>query len=110
MEADLVIVEEDPWEEDRQKVEQDPGKYLAFEPMDSHESYRMMEDFINQLDDDKLAQRLLQAIEKKRPFAHFKNEIDHSGPYRDKWFEFRDQHYINWTRREWEMQLDESEE
>src|SRR6478609_7761537 len=103
--VDLFLDEKDPWENDRQKVDAERGKYLEFEPMESRESYQIMQDFIDQLDDGRLADRLVNAIQKKRPFAHFKEEIDYSGPYREKWFLFRDQRYLEWTREQWEAQI-----
>ncbi|RYY99920.1 MAG: hypothetical protein EOO11_03360 [Chitinophagaceae bacterium] len=103
--TDLFMDEEDPWGDDRKKVDTERDMYLEFEPMESRDSYRMMQDFINQLDDARLADRLANAIEKKRPFAHFKAEIDNSGPYREKWFQFRDQSYLEWAKEQWEAQL-----
>ncbi|RYY41262.1 MAG: hypothetical protein EOO08_02995 [Chitinophagaceae bacterium] len=102
---DLFMDEEDSWGDDRKKVEADPERYLEFEPMESRDSYRMMQNFINQLDDAGLADRLANAIEKKRPFAHFNAEIDASGPYREHWFKFRDEQYLQWTREQWEAHL-----
>ena len=103
--VDLFLGEKDPWENDWQKVDAERGKYLEFEPMDSRESYQMMQDFIDQLDDGLLADRLVNAIQKKRPFAHFKAELDDSGPCREKWFQFRDHRYLEWTREQWEAQI-----
>lgn len=103
--VDLFLDETDPWEDDRRKVDVERDKYLEFNPMESRESYQIMQDFIDQLDDGRLADRLFNAIQKKRPFANFKAEIDHSGPYREMWFHFRDQCYLEWTREQWEEQI-----
>ena len=103
--VDLFLDEKDPWEDDRRKVDADRDKYLEFDPMESRESYQMMQDFIDQLDEGLLADRLVNAIQKKRPFAHFNAEVDDSGPYREKWFHFRDQRYLEWTREQWEAQI-----
>src|SRR3954466_830794 len=63
--TDLFLDEEDPWEGERRKVNAAPGKYISFEIMDSRKSYQLMQDFINQLSDSQMADRLALAIEKK---------------------------------------------
>lgn len=46
--------------------------YVAVEMADSHRGYRDMEDFIATLEDEKARAALFHAIERKRPFRHFK--------------------------------------
>jgi uncharacterized radical SAM superfamily Fe-S cluster-containing enzyme len=96
---------EDPWKEDRKKIKAARGKYLVFEQMKSWESFKIMEEFIDQLDNRRMADRLAIAIQKKRPFAHFNAEISDSGPYREQWFIFREQRYIEWVRGEWKGRI-----
>lgn len=62
--------------------------YIRIEPPESSESFDIMEKFVAELDDEKLAKRLINALNDRRPFANFKNLIDQSG-YREKWFTFK---------------------
>ncbi len=58
-----------------------------------------MEEFTKTVKDRGLQMRLIQAFQKKKPFAHFKNIIDNS-TYRQKWFDFKDEAYIEFAK-EW---------
>ncbi len=49
-----------------------------------------MEAFIETLNDKRFQTRLIQALERKRPFANFKSIID-SSDVRQNWFDFRDE-------------------
>lgn len=61
---------------------------IEIEPIDSHESFRIMEGFADKLPDSKFQQKLFYALNHKRPFANFKNLIDNSN-YRQDWFDYR---------------------
>lgn len=91
-------METEAWKEDMEKVENDPEQYKEIESMRSSDSYQVMEDFVETIDDAFLKGRLIQAIEGHKPFANFKLQIDRSGPYREKWFAFRTQRTIDWVK------------
>ncbi|GHV43113.1 hypothetical protein FACS1894180_1260 [Bacteroidia bacterium] len=61
---------------------------LEIKPLDSHDSYQIMEIFVNNLPVCKEKNRLCDAISGHKPFANF-NRIIHDSDYREKWFEFR---------------------
>lgn len=61
---------------------------IEIEPMESNESFRVMEYFIDEVQDAKLREKLLYALNRKQPFANFKFLIDNS-EYRQQWFDFR---------------------
>jgi hypothetical protein len=63
-------------------------KCIKIEPLESHESYEIMEKFLNQLKPGKETDRLLQAISGRKPFANFNHQI-HNSKYREDWFAFR---------------------
>jgi len=87
------------WEEDIKKVEEEIDKYAKIEPMRSGDSYPIMEDFADQVRDTRLQKRLIEALNRRRPFANFKNVIDNSD-VRDDWFKFKQQQYEAWVRHE----------
>jgi hypothetical protein len=76
-----------------------PGKFLAIEVLDSFQSFRIMEAFTETVKDKGLQRQLIQALQRKRPFANFKHLID-SSPIRQNWFQFRDEAYIGMAK-EW---------
>lgn len=71
--------------------------YLTFEPLESHESFQIMEEFVENLEDKKLKGELFNALKQRKPFANFKFIIDNSR-YRQDWFDFKKQWMENHVR------------
>ena len=70
------------------KIDSWPKKY-CFEPLESFESFRTMERFIDTLPEDApITNELIRAISQRHPFAHFKDAL-RGTPERDLWFAFR---------------------
>ena len=65
-------------------------KCITVEPPESSESFRIMEDFVSEIDDKKLQKQLINALENRRPFANFKYVVEGSS-YRKEWFAFKQQ-------------------
>ncbi len=84
-------------QEEMQKVEENGQDYLEIEGMGSREGFRLMEAFAEQLDSSRLQERLYRALRQKKPFQHFKSEIDNAGEYRQIWFAFKNQQMIDWV-------------
>jgi hypothetical protein len=61
---------------------------MVFKPLESYESFSIMEEFMFSLDDDLFSEKLMYALNHKKPFGHFKNLIDNSR-YREDWFSFK---------------------
>jgi len=62
--------------------------YITIEPLQSGESFKIMESFAEQINDNNFQQNLFKALNRKRPFANFKYLIDNSD-FRQKWFDFK---------------------
>jgi len=86
------------WDEVNDEIENNFDRYVEIEKMDSHESFRLMEHFIDTVDNSQLRDKLEEALRRPKPFANFKFDIDNSGPYRQKWFDFKKQRTIEWVR------------
>jgi hypothetical protein len=84
------------WKKDIKKVASDSG-FVEIHPMSSHDSFMVMEDFVNSLNDRSAKISLLRALDGKKPFARFKNQIEAS-PFRNLWFEFRDNKLFEWVQ------------
>ena len=64
--------------------------YFEIDKWTSREAFEMMNDFAEQLTDNKqLQSELFVALNKKKPFREFKFVIDDAGDYRQVWFDFR---------------------
>ena len=86
------------WDEATEEIENNFDSYVEIEKMDSHESFRLMEKFIKTVDNGPLRDRLEEALSRPKPFANFKFDIDNSGLYRQKWFDFKKLQMIEWVR------------
>jgi hypothetical protein len=98
-------MDSDVFDADTKEIENNFGDYIEIKGMDSHESFRVMADFVETVDNEKLREKLIQALDRSKPFRNFKFTIDNSGPYRDKWFKFKDKKLIEWV----ESQMQEKE-
>lgn len=79
-------------------LENDFSDYVEIEPMKSHESFEIMTDFVETLSDsNQLKYKLINALNKKKPFKEFKFIIDNSGDYRQKWFDFKNESIQKWV-------------
>lgn len=63
---------------------------ITIEPMESHEAFKIMERFIDNVDDDKIQRQLINALNRRSPFANFKYIVEDS-KYRQQWFDYRQQ-------------------
>lgn len=80
--------------------------YVTFGPLESHESFQIMEEFTENLEDKKLKGELFNALNHRKPFANFKDIIDNSR-YRQDWFDFKKQWLENHVRRLILIDIDE---
>jgi hypothetical protein len=86
------------WEEESEEIENNFDSYVEIEKMDSRESFQVMKDFIDTVDNIQLREKLGEALRRPKPFANFKFDIDNSGPYRQKWFDFKKQQMTKWVK------------
>ena len=96
-------LELDVWSDAINEIDSNIGDYIQIEGMHSHDSFRVMENFIDTLDNERLKDKLIDALSRRKPFQNFKFAIDNSGQYRDKWFKFKENALTEWV----ESQLNE---
>ncbi len=90
--------DEELWEDVLQELEENWDKYDEIPKMESHESFGLMADFTESINDKDLRTALINALNKGHPFRNFKWVIDNSGIYRQKWFDFKNQRLIQWVK------------
>ena len=88
----------DDEEDTAREATDNPDKFLAIETLSSHESFSIMEAFIETVKDKGLQRNLIHALERKRPFANFKYIIDNSA-IRQNWFQFKDEAYLDIAKK-----------
>ncbi|MFA7493264.1 MAG: UPF0158 family protein [Proteiniphilum sp.] len=89
-----IGADEEPWEKELEEIEEHWDDYFEFVGFESHESFQIMVDFAESIDDHRLQNRLIGALNKRKPFQHFKWEIDNSGEFRQQWFDYKRMCYI----------------
>ena len=91
--ADLMAMGDEEYykevfKDDLEKVKSQKKDLIKFEVLESFESYKIMEDFKNQINDNYFKEKLNEALNRRKPFQNFKYLIDNSD-YREDWFEFK---------------------
>jgi hypothetical protein len=89
---------EEFWDDVIKELEENWDDFYEFERVESRISYRFMADFAESLDDTKLQDKLIKALNRPKPFRNFKWEIDDSGEYRQQWFDFKKSCFIQWVK------------
>jgi len=93
-------VDEEPWEEDLREIEENWGDYLEFDNMSSRDSFEVMADFAENIDNPILRNKLINALNRSKPFRNFKWQIDNSGEYRQIWFDFKQKRCVEWVKEQ----------
>jgi len=89
----------EPWQDIIDKIGNDRDNYDRFEKMNSNEGFRVMENFAHSLSDRNFRDKVLDRLSKGKPFQNFKTLID-SSDYRQDWFDFKKQAYIDFAKRQ----------
>lgn len=82
---------------------------LRLAPIESHESFKIMEAFAENMQDEKFREQLFDVLNHRKPFANFKWKIDNS-PYRQNWFDFKQNWLEGHVRKEIYYSLQSNEE
>lgn len=91
------------WDEIIEKIKNEWTDVMIFEKFDSREAFHMMEDFLDQIDDKKLKEDLINILNRKSPFANFKYEIE-SSKYQQQWFDFRTMKHEEFVKRQLDLE------
>ena len=67
---------------------EESGRYLAIEPIPSHEAFGFMEDFVEELPNGEAARALERALRLPKPFRSFQATLEDFPPIQEKWFKF----------------------
>jgi hypothetical protein len=91
------MIETEPGEETAETIENEWPDAIIFDKMDSREAFRVMEDFIDEIEDPQFQEDLIKILSRRSPFANFKAEVETS-EYRELWFSFRTKKYEDYVR------------
>jgi hypothetical protein len=75
-------------------------RFIRIEKPESHESFQIMENFVNEIiPDGKLKEQFWNALSRSHPFRNF-NAIVHNCDYREDWFKFKQAALEEYVKRE----------
>ena len=87
------------WADEMGKLDNNYHDYFEIDGLESRDSFEIMTDFVDSLSDsDKIKNRLIAALNKRKPFREFKFVIDDSGEYRQIWFDFKSKKIQEWVK------------
>lgn len=95
-----IGADEEPWAEDIKEIENNWDDYFEFEGMSSNTSFNLMVDFAESIDNQRLQDKLFKVLNRTKPFQNFKWQVDNSGEYRQKWFDFKNKRFIEWVKEQ----------
>jgi hypothetical protein len=81
---------------------------MTFEPLESHESFKIMRSFTDSLKDRMLQNRLANALDHRKPFANFKFIVENS-KHRQDWFDFKKHYLENYVKELLSMELEKED-
>lgn len=95
-----IGADEEPWEEESNEIDENWSDYFEFIGFESHESFQIMADFTESIEDKGLQNKLISALNKRKPFQNFKWQVDNSGEFRQRWFDYKKMRYIQWIKEQ----------
>lgn len=98
-ESGAVLLDHDENGELIEAMTEDP-RYIRIEQIFSYEAFDVMENFVEELGDKHVAQRLARALSGRKPFRAFKDALCDHPDVRAAWFEFEQQAGLH-QAREW---------
>ncbi|MCB0533125.1 MAG: hypothetical protein H6574_12540 [Lewinellaceae bacterium] len=83
-------------EEVKARAAAEPDQFVVLDPPDPRDSYHIMEDFVFTVEDEQLRNRLLEALDSKKPFRYFRSTVEDS-PLKEAWYDFHDARMKEWV-------------
>ena len=97
---DSFFEENEAWNEQVNELNRDGESYVEINIWDSSFSYEIMKSFAENVCENPLKNKLLKALDKKKPFQEFKYVITFENENRQKWFEYKKMKQKNYVERE----------
>ena len=103
LDPDKVYDNEELWQQEFRKLDSEWEDYIEIIPMPTWQSFRIMEAFVEEIQEIELRLELLKRLKMRRPFANFKVVVE-SSAYRQVWFDFRQAEWEEYVREQLEAE------
>jgi len=97
----------DALDEDINQIKENSSDYFEFQEMESRESFNVMADFASEITDKEFQARIMKSLNQKSPFRNFKFTLDSSDYYRQMWFDYKKNRYIEFVKSQIESELNQ---
>ncbi len=97
------------WQEELEKIQYEWADFVIITKMESREAFEIMEAFVDEVQDKRLQEDLVKILNRRSPFANFKAEVE-SSLYRQEWFDFRLNKFIDYVKDQLESERIEFED
>ncbi len=97
--------EREAWEDAKAVADDTRGRFVEVDRRESHDAWQVMADFVAEVPDPRMRERLERAIAGKGAFRRFKDELFSDPDVREKWFAFEQETKREWAR-DWLEDLD----
>jgi hypothetical protein len=78
-------------EDEPEERELDPERYRFIDSIPSHDGFRWMEQFARSQEDDRVRERLLDVLDRPKPFRRFKDALPAFPEVGEAWFRYEDE-------------------
>jgi len=96
--------EREAWEDCRMVADDTSGRFQEIPQRDRRDAWQVMADFVAEVPDPRMRERLETAIAGKGAFGRFKDALHHDDDVREKWFEYEQARKREWAE-EWLEEL-----
>jgi hypothetical protein len=105
-ELKFVVDENDPsasdvlefYQEDFDYIDKNRADFTKIDKMSSGDSFQVMADFVETVNNKKLQEKLYSALNKNKPFRNFNNVVDNYEDLRQAWFKFKNKKQFDWVK------------
>jgi Uncharacterised protein family (UPF0158) len=100
--------DENEGDDEANEVMNNPFDYFVIEKMESHDFFKVMANFAENMTDEKDRNFFMRVLEGQKPMANFNHHVQ-SSEYRQKWFVERRQAYTDYAKKEieWLIEIEE---
>ena len=93
-------IDNELWNEVVDKVDENYGDYLRLEGMSSFEGFKVMENFISEIEHIPTHNKFIDAISRKKPFRQFSDLLLYYPELRKQWFVYKNECYIEFVKEQ----------
>lgn len=98
LDSDDMYGDTELWEEELEKIKKEWKDYIVIEKMSSREGFEVMGNFVNTVSDRAIRERLMNALNGRKPFRSFRDVVDFKNELRQQWFDHKAKTYQEYVR------------